>query len=682
MWYSNNYRRHLVDMHVADWDDRFLSQFSYETFVEYLKIAKVTNAIIYLQSHAGLCYFPTKVGVMHKAFVGKEDTMRKLFDLCHENGIAVMGYYSLNYNTLEHDRHPEWRMIRSEGCSRRELGTEKADMLKLEFISKKHGRYGLCCPNNMEYREFVYRQIDEMVENYPDMEGLCYDMPYWPHTCHCEKCKERFLREKGYELPLLPAPNTKEFVDVLEVKYRWMGEWIQSVTDHHKKVAPNITVEHNFASAISANSRNGCGEEVAYACDFVGGDLYGGMINHSLACKFYQNITPNPPLNYVFSRCKPDLRSHTLTKTLDEMKVEIFLTAAHHGATRVIDAIDPVGTLDERVYRRIGQVFDLHEKYEKYFTGEMVEDIGLYYSIKSRYNTLGEEYENKTSAIGVSENLIKSHVPFGVTGNFHRLNGYRALILPMLTDFERHDFDRIEQYVRDGGSVYMSGATSRELLSRLVGATLHGHTEEENVYLAPTAAGMEYFEDFNPKYPLPFTGLSPIVTNDAGAEVLATLTLPYTVPNNSEFSSIHSDPPGIATEHPVVMRRRLGKGTVIWSALPIEAIHICEYQEIFKNLLFSMCDGYEPSFGGNIPEDVEVTLYDTGDVFTLNLCMIAERPIAPVYRPFTVKVKTDRVPKSVKFLPDEEEIPFTYEDGYAVFQTRPLHVFDMYMIEK
>ena len=130
------------------------------------------------------------------------------------------------------------------------------------------------------------------------------------------------------------------------------------------------------------------------------------------------------------------------------------------------------------------------------------------------------------------------------------------------------------------------------------------------------------------------------------------------------------------------MRRRLGKGAVIWSALPIEAIHIYEYQEIFKNLLFSMCDGYEPSFGGNIPEDVEAMLYDAGDVYTINLCMISERPVAPVYPPFTLKVKTERAPKSVKFLPAEEEIPFVYENGYTVFETRPLHVFDKYMIEK
>lgn len=682
MWYTKNYRRHLADMHIADWDETFLSKFSYEQYVENLKTAKITNAMIYLQSHVGLCYFPTKSGVMHKAFVGKEDTMRKLFDLCHKNGITVMGYYSLNHNTIEHDRHPEWRMLYADGRSQRTALQNLADTAKLSGDAVKAGRYGLCCPNNLEYREFTYEQISEMATLYPDMEGIFYDMPFWPHTCYCEKCKERFLCEKGYEMPVNPAINSQEFVDIIECKNRWMGEWIQSVTDHTKKVLPHIAVEHNFASGIECDSKRGCAEEVVRACDFLGGDLYGGIINHSIACKFYQNITPNPPFDYMFSRCKPNLGAHTLTKTLDEMRSEIFMTVAHHGATMVIDAIDPVGTFDGRVYERVGKIFGQQEKYEKYFSGKIVDDIGLYFSVKSRYNTLGERYDNKNSSIGVTKTLIEKHLPFGVTGNFHTLDGYEAIVLPMITDFEKGDFDRIENYVKNGGKVYMSGTTSKELLSRLLGVSLVGYSEEENIYLAPTDKGSKYFMDFNRKYPLPFNGKAPLVKNDGGSEVLATLTLPYTQPKSTIFASIHSNPPGIATDYPVVLRRKLGKGTVIWSALPLESIDMYEYKEVFINLLLSLCGDYKPSFGGDIPEEVEVTLYEDEPYYTLSLCSVEERPVAKTYSPFIVKVKTESRPKAIKLLPNGEKIEFTYTDGYVSFTTQPLNVFDMYLIEK
>ena len=78
MWYKNNYRRHLIDMHIDDWNDEFLSQFDTDAYVNNLINAKVQNAMIYLQSHVGLCNFPTQVGTMHKAFINKENTIREL----------------------------------------------------------------------------------------------------------------------------------------------------------------------------------------------------------------------------------------------------------------------------------------------------------------------------------------------------------------------------------------------------------------------------------------------------------------------------------------------------------------------------------------------------------------------------------------------------------------------------
>ena len=684
MWYSNNYRRHLIDMHIDDWDDTFMSEFSVENYVKNLKLANVTNAMIYLQSHAGLCYYPTKVGVMHKAFVGKEDTMRKLFDRCHEEGIAVTAYYSLDYNTREHDRHPEWRMRHASGLSDREAGADAKDSSERDFSVAKTARYGRCCPNVFEYREFVYEQIREMVELYPDIEGLFFDMPYWPHTCYCECCQARFKEEKGYEMPKKPKVGTQEFLDLLEAKYRWMGEWIQAVTDCVKSVAPTMSVEHNLAAGIAGNATKGCSELVANASDFVGGDLNGGTVNQSLACKFYQNITKNAPFDYMISRCKPKLSYHTMTKTENEMKVEVMLTAAHHGASMAIDSINPVGTIDERVSRMIGRVYDFLAPYEPYFKGKMVEDIGIYYSMKSRYDTYGNKFENKESSKGATRCLLSGHLPFGVTGNFHSIDEYKMLILPMLTDFESADFERIVSYVENGGRVYLVGASSPELLRRLVGAEFVEYSKENSIYVAPTEKGMPYFLNFNEEYPLYYIGVAPIVKASPDSEILATLTLPYTEPDDMRFASIHSNPPGRPTENPLVIRRNLGKGQVVWSALPLEAVEMYEYEygEIFKNLILSLDPEYKPSFAGDIPTDVEVTLYDTGDAYTVNVCTIDKGPIGKKYYPFTLKVKADKKPEAVKLLPTKEDIPFTYDGEYVSFTARELNVFDMYLIQK
>ena len=118
-WYTKAFRRNLVDMHIDDWDEAFLSEFSPEQYLEYLKRAKVQAPMIYLQSHAGHCYFPTKVGHEHRSMVSEK--VRRLVELCRAEGMFVVGYYSLIYNTFEEDRHPEWRMVDdTEGLSKRQ----------------------------------------------------------------------------------------------------------------------------------------------------------------------------------------------------------------------------------------------------------------------------------------------------------------------------------------------------------------------------------------------------------------------------------------------------------------------------------------------------------------------------------------------------------------------------------
>ena len=681
MWYSHAYRRHLCDMHIADWDESFLRDFSPEKYVENLKAAKIQNAMIYFQSHVGLCFYPTECGVMHKALTGREDLMKRTVELCYKNGISVTGYYSLNFNTLEHDRHPAWRMLMENGKSWRENGFDVMPTSDMDPMTQKSGRYGLCCPNNMEYRQFVYRQIDEML-SYFKVDGLFFDMPFWQHTCYCDNCRARWKKEVGTPFPKGEVKHGSELhLTLMRKKYEWMGEWSQAVFDYVKSINKNISVEQNFAAGISDDSNNGCGEEVNSACDFVGGDLYGGMLNHSLACKFYKNITKNQPFEYMFSRCKPGLRSHTLTKSVDEMTAEVMMTAAHHGATLVIDAIDPVGTQDERVYERVGQVFDKQIPYEEYFVGDMVEDVGLYYSIKSRFSDDGGIINNKDGCIGASKAMISNHIPFGVTGSFYGLDEYRVIVIPMLSA-QDDDTERILDYIERGGKVYFSGAKNTKLCEKLMKARFLGYTDEKNVYIAPEKEFKSLFGWFNEKYPLPFETHAPILSGVGNGKVVAKCTLPYTRPQESKFASIHSDPPGRATQLPAMVEGSYGKGHFFWSAMPIEAIDYDEYRKIFLNSIHRLLDGESMSFLSTAPDNVEITLFEDDECFYINTIQLDERSVMPDVPSFNIKIRCTENVKRVELLPSKREMLFEKKGEYISFDTLPMHVFSMYRIIK
>jgi hypothetical protein len=41
-WYHDKFRRTLLDMHIEDWDDRFLSEYDPDVYFKALKRAKIT----------------------------------------------------------------------------------------------------------------------------------------------------------------------------------------------------------------------------------------------------------------------------------------------------------------------------------------------------------------------------------------------------------------------------------------------------------------------------------------------------------------------------------------------------------------------------------------------------------------------------------------------------------------
>ena len=661
MFYSNLYRRHLLDMHIEDWDDRFLSKFSPEVYVENLKIAEVNYAMVYLQSHVGLCYFPTKTGETHAAVKKQPDLLRRVVDLCHENGIRVCGYYSLIYNTKEHDKHPEWRMKNRDGKSLRESGMETTG---LAFTNAKGSRYGHCCPNNPDYLAFTLKQVEEMVD-YFDCDALFFDMPCWPHTCYCEHCRKAFGKE-------IPDTDTRELI---EFKAKKMGEFVQKVSERVKMLRPGMVVEHNFACSVATKTTMGCVEEVLAACDYAGGDLYGDLYNHAFACKFFKNATKNPPFEQMFSRCKPALRIHTLTKTEDEMKTALASTMQHHGATLVIDAVDPIGTMDRRVYERIGEVFRFQKQYEPYFTGDMVEEVGLYYGMRSRLDRSGPT--SVACCANAGKTLTRAHIPFGVTGSFHTLEPYKIIAAPMLSDMEDKDNGRLVDYVKNGGTLYLSGCGNASLVERLTGNRFLHMTKETNLYLAPKEGKEALFSGFTLDYPLPFEHSAPVV-KPGNVEVLATVTLPYTGPDELKYAAIHSDPPGTPTDIPAVTFNHFGKGAVIWSAFPIECEKFEEYRKIFLRLLHLNGEP-EYFFTSNAPRHVELTAFENIDHITLNAAVLDEEAESTEVAPFTVRVRAKA--KSVRILPESKKIPFVTDGEYTEFETPVLHIFDMYKLE-
>lgn len=691
MWYKNALRRNLVDMHIEDWDDVFLSKFNPEEYFRLLSKGQIQAPMLYFQSHVGLCYWPTKSGAIHKAFIGKEDNMKRLEELCHKAGMDVIGYYSLIYNNWAHNRFPHWRMVRADGKHSRSYGS----------------RYGLCCPNNLEYRKFTEEQINEFCE-YFKFEGLFMDMLFWPMICYCDSCKKRWSNEVGGAMPITIDWQNKNWLTFQQKRTEWMGDYANWVTKTVKKYAPGVSIEHQY-STITHSWIRGVNENIAKASTYVGGDFYGGFNEASFVCKAYLGITEDQPFEYMTSRCYPELAEHTTTKSIDHLILSAMLTYIHHGAFLIIDAINPDGTLEESTYTKLGPIFEETKKLEPWIkSGEQVYDVALYFDLNGKYNpdaeivsTVDERLADTSvpmidALLGAAGSLQSHHIPYAVVNNykFERFKSSKLLAICDVPSFEKTKVKDVLDFVNSGGNLYLSGHSSPELLMEIFGLEYCGQTIEDITYISPTDAGAFLMDDYYSKtHPLVIFGSQAKTKGTTNGIVFGTSTLPYTIPNKKsstvwpfkaiepekrpdvlKFSSIHSNPPGKFSDNPALVYAKYGKGKAIWSASPIEKPKREQHSEIFARIVKFLC-GNSFSFSSNAEQSVECVLFDSkiNRVMTLGLINLQENfHTQPVYN-FTVKIKCNTQPNDVILLPSEERMEYSWNGNEVEILIDKLH---------
>ena len=654
MWTTGNYRRNLLDMHIDDWNPAFLSKVNVDEYVEALKAAGVQAAMVKGRPHTGLANYPTKIGRMHKGLKGY-DYFGEMVKKCHENGIAVIAYFSQIFDNWAYEEHPSWRLVTAEGKNMREYRGGG------DF---KTGRYGIVCPNNTEYRAYVEACLTEMNTLY-DFEGMFLDMTFFPEVCYCNSCRERYKKETGKELPRRVNWKDKEWLKFVAIREEWMADYARFATGVVKKIKPEVTIEHQF-SRITGPWIDGSSEFLTEAIDYCGGDYYGGLLQQTFINKYYKNISPFLPFVYHTSRCDPELVYHTTTKTEEELLLHVITALLHNGAFLLVDAINPDGTIVPEVYHGImKQVFDKSRQYEKYVSGNLYHNAAIWFATHAKYDPKEAECDMMDkifwpgyymgAPVAAASVLRENNVAFDVIGTKNiKDETAPVMILSHVANIRDDEMDEIEDYVKRGGSLYISGPLGNKRLEDLLGLRVLGMTEHNFTYMSPTDAGKEIFEGFSALSPLtiPMPQVMVGITDQDDITVLATRTVPYTLTNTSDFAAIHSNPPGIYTDSPALILKDVGLGKVIWSAAPIEMSRPYMSRQVFLRIIQSLMG--EPVVISNAPKFVEVLFWEKDDKeYLAAINEQEESPIAPMY---DIYIDVKRTGKKAVLLPNGEEL--------------------------
>lgn len=678
-WYETAYRRAVIDMHIPDWDEKFLSQFDADRYVEMLVKSRAQSIVAYGHSHVGLFNYPTKVGQQHRGLKGR-NILGEIIERCHAHDIAVVIYTSLIFDRWAADNHPEWRMVTSQGKPQGE-----------------GGRHGVLCPNS-PYREYVRAVAEEICQMF-DFEGLRFDMTFWPSLCFCQHCQKRFADEVGGEIPRTINWQDERWVAFARRREAWLAEFAAVATGAVRKLKPNATVEHQ-SSTYPLNWQFGVGAPLVPQNDFLQGDFYGDSLQGSFVRKLLEELTPNRPFGFETS-FSMELRDHTGMKSEALLEAKASAAIADAAAFIFIDAIDPIGTINPLVHERMGRVFDRLMPCYAHLGGQRVEDVAIYYSLESKFSFIPNDRNvgqpdlsdaHTSAAMQASRRLIAAHVPFGVITkkSLARLADVKLLILPAVNMMDQEEAAAIRDWVKRGGTLLASGGSSLVnkqgqlqpdfMLSDVFGASIvKADWHDREHYIAPTADGAKFFGSFSAKYPPFVTGLGMEVRARDGATVLATTTLPWPAPP-SQFASIHSNPPWQSTDRPEIVLNRFGQGRAVYCASPVENVE--SLGETYVKLVRMLAGDLR--FEADAPGVVEMTVFHQPERHRYLLSLVnfqKDLPNIPI-EGITLRMRTPQQKlRRVVRLPEEKIVEHSMRDGVATFSAGRLETLAMFALE-
>jgi len=438
-------------------------------------------------------------------------------------------------------------------------------------------------------------------------------------------------------------------------------------------------------------------EQLVDQNDFLQGDFYGDALQGSFVRKLLASLTPNQPAGFETS-FSVSLQDHTARKSEALLQAKASAAVADTAAFIFIDAIDPIGSVNPHAHRRMGRVFDRLKPLYAELGGERVMDVGIYYSLESKFDPRQNgrgvaEVDNGAdththSSMEAARCMLSNQTLVGVITrrNVDVLARLKTLMLCQVHHMDQEEVEAIRSWVREGGTLYASAGssliTTRGLrypdfqLADVFGVSLEQAIwKDRHHYLAPTVDGAEFFGDWSRKYPAFLTGAGFDVRPSKDAIVLATRSLPWPAPNRRAFSSIHSDPPWQNTARAEVVLHRYGKGLCIYSASPIEA-H-ANLTESLARLIRRLsgpqtieCDTH-PSVEANLfhqPERKRYLLAITS--FQQNL------PNLPVPN-IAMKLRLDERVRQIKCIPGREALAFKVGKDDIQFTLPPLNTLQL-----
>lgn len=638
------FRQVHLDFHTSEKISGIGAAFSKAQFQEMLKRGHVNSVTLFAKCHHGLSYHDTKVGLRHPGL--DFELLPRQIEACREIDVKCPIYISAGLDEYIAYRKPEWITVSREGVQSHPLA---AGWKELAF--------------DTPYLSYLVEQIEEVVENYDATDGIFLDI----------------IRAKDNFSPLGLLAMTGNNVDPLDAdqvkawNWRTLQDYYARTTKASKKGDENRRVFHN-----SGHIPKGIPDAIKWQSHLELESLPTGGWGYDhfpLSAKY----TATLPYDVLGMTGK----FHTTWgefggfKRPNALKYECAAMLAWGTKCSVGDQLHPDGALNQDTYNLIGAAYSHVEAREGWCQGATpLSEIALVSSEAATGGSMSHHSSDTNAEEGAARMLLELHVSFDVVDLDRDLSGYKVVVLPDTIALEDELKAKIENYLRGGGKLLMSDASGltpdKTEFALDIGLKLQGTGEYNPDYIVP-----------GDKFPTPFVrgplvvhGGATNITADENWQVLATRRDPYFNRAWDHFCSHQHTPDEKESPFPAAV----SNGQIVYFAHSIFTQYRVSGQMLLRDMVKDALKILlpQPNLEVELPSTARASLMNQADQNCAVLHLLFAIPvkrgdgIEVIDELFPLndvkcKVRLDKPVKSVKLVPENQDLPFELSQGAVSF---------------
>ncbi len=643
-----------LDFHTSEHIGDIGSKFSKKQFQECLIKGHVNSITVFAKCHHGWAYYPAKANRMHPGL--SFDLLGAQLEACREIGVRAPVYLSAGLDEKYFFEHPEHGRIGTFGGEYKRIG-KTAD--GGYYVDAEGVGYHLLCMNS-PYLDVLVAQVEEVIERYDPCEIFLDIVGEGPSLCFCPYCRAKVI-ELGMD------PEDEASYHKL-TKYTFK-RYYTAINEAAKRLKPDIRMFHNNGH-IPAGRR-----------DFVHANTHhleleslptgGWGYDHFPRSAHYAAMLGMDYLGMT-GKFHGGWGEFGGYKHPNALRYEVALSLALGARCSIGDQMHPHGFLDDATYELIGKAYAEAEAVEAYcYDITTCADIGLL-SVES---VIGEA-KNHPADTGACRMLLEGKYLYDVIDTACDFAKYKLIILPDIVEL-RDDgvIGKLKDYVARGGKLLASGVSGTDGKGFLFdfGADFLGKNACQPSYLhtAFDALGL------SPATYCMYSPLYDLSEAKDGVTVLGYSRLSFFNRTREHFCS-HQHAPYVPEDHaPAVVFGKDG-GYIAWEIFT-------EYAEqgslILRETVTRVIDailGEGKTLRTNLASGGVVTL---NEQTAENRCVLHALYAIPTKRGGGVEViedlppvygtqfaiRTEKPIKRVRAVPQDMDIPFTYENGVCAF---------------